>query len=143
MSTVRFALSHLPCPPMPTPQLCAPRLRFFWPAGLALLLGFALVTSGCKATEQGAATDGVETTLEVQNRNFLDMNLFVVRGGQRVRLGRVTGSDTEILTIPDYIVRGAGTLRFLADPIGGRNEPITREILVNRGERVRLVIPAY
>ena len=136
---------HLPCLPMPTTPRLASLLRCSRSAGCVLLLGLALATFGCKSAEQSGsgATDGVRTTLEVQNRNFLDMNIYVVRGGQRVRLGRVTGSSSEVFTIPDYLVRGAGTLRFLADPIGGRNEPVTREILVNRGEEMRLIIPAY
>jgi len=47
------------------------------------------------------------TTLRVRNQNFLDMDVFVLRYGQRIRLGMVTGLSTQLFTLRDDIVRSS------------------------------------
>ena len=110
----------------------------------ALLL-FALLLAGCTASQ--TAQDGhdagdaeMTTIVEVENRNFLDMNVYVLRSGQRVRLGRVGGNGFTEFELPEDIVRGASTLRFLADPVGGQ-ESVSMEISIFPGDVLRLVIP--
>ncbi len=108
---------------------------------LALLLVLACSASG---GEEGApAPDRGPATLQVDNRNFLDMTVYVVDGGQRQRIGVARGSSTTSLTIPDRLIRGgASPLRFLCDPIGGQGLPVSEEIIVEPGDIVELVIPA-
>jgi hypothetical protein len=79
--------------------------------------------------------------VQVENRGFADMVIYAVSGAQRVRLGIATGNSTKSFTIPAALVRGAGPLRFLADPIGGRRTPITEDIVVQPGDIVSLTIP--
>ena len=82
-----------------------------------------------------------KTTLRVENQGFSDMTIYVIRSGQRVRLGTVTGNSTQVLTIPANLVFGATSLRFLADPIGSNRTPVSDEITVQPGDEVGLVIP--
>ena len=82
-----------------------------------------------------------QTTLRVQNQGFPDMNIFLLRSGQRIRLGQVTGNTTTTLVIPSYALAGPTTLRFLADPIGGTRAPVSQEITVSPGDHVQLIIP--
>jgi hypothetical protein len=77
----------------------------------------------------------------VENRGFTDMIVYAVSGGQRVRLGMATGNSTRSFTIPNYLVRGAGRLRFLADPIGGNRAPVSEEMTVQPGDIVTLTVP--
>jgi hypothetical protein len=79
--------------------------------------------------------------LQVENRGFADMVIYAVRGGQRTRLGLANGNSTKAFTIPASLIRASGSLRFLADPIGGRRSPISEEMLVQPGDIVTLTIP--
>ncbi len=110
----------------------------------ALLLAVPACAStpgGEASAEPRRAEPRAPTILVVENRGFLDMTVYVLRtGGQRVRLGVVTGHSTARLTIPAQLVFGATTLQFLADPIGGSRTPISNEIAVSEGDELTLVI---
>ena len=79
--------------------------------------------------------------LQVENRGFADMVIYAVSGAQRLRLGLATGNSTKSFSIPSTLLRGAGPLRFLADPIGGSRTPISEEMVVQPGDVVTLTIP--
>lgn len=81
------------------------------------------------------------TTVRVQNQGFLDVTVYVLRGGVRVRLGTVTGNSTGVLTIPKNFVQPATSLRFIANAIGGQRQPVSEEITVSPGDEVGLIIP--
>lgn len=83
-----------------------------------------------------------ETMLRVENQDFLDMNIYAIRSGQRVRLGSVPGLSTRVLSIPMSLVGGGASLRFLADPVGSARTPVSHEIFVQPGDVIELTIPA-
>lgn len=112
------------------------RYAFFF---VVLLLALA----ACAPARRGPAAGEPQTTVEVENRNFLDMRIYVLRGAQRIRIGTVTGLSTQELVLPRGLVFGATPLRFIADPVGGRAVPISQEITVVPGDQVRMVIPNY
>jgi hypothetical protein len=85
---------------------------------------------------------GGKTVVRVENRNFYDMTIYVISSGSRVRLGTVTGNRTEVFIVPEYILTGPSTIRFLVDPIGGRRTPISQEMSVIPGEEIELIIPS-
>ncbi len=62
-------------------------------------------------------------------------------GGNRQRLGTSTAHTRMTFTIPASLMFGLTPLRFQADPIGSDRAPVTQEITVEPGDRVRLVIP--
>jgi hypothetical protein len=112
-------------------------------AALALLaLGAAAPLGGCWR-KGGAASQEVErpTTLKVRNQGFLDVNVYAVRGSQRVRLGTVTGNSVQVLRIPAFLLNGITPLRFVADPIGNQRTPTSDEIVVSPGDEVQIFIP--
>jgi hypothetical protein len=115
-------------------------LRTFLMLTVGLL---ALVaTSGCQATGRGPlSTERSESFVRVDNRSMLDMTVYVLRGGERRRLGLVNALSTQMLSIPRVLIEGAGVLRFLADPIGGTRTPVSEEIVVRNGDVVQLIIP--
>ena len=55
--------------------------------------------------------------VEVQNQSFYDMTVYVIRSGQRVRLGQVSGNSTATFELPRTMVN-PGT----ADPVPGRSD---------------------
>ena len=79
--------------------------------------------------------------LQVDNRGFADMVIYAISGAQRFRLGLANGNSSRAFTIPVTLIRGAGSLRFLADPIGGSRTPISEEMVVQPGDIVTLTIP--
>lgn len=106
------------------------------------LLVLALLTAGCgHGVRSGSPEPQAPTTLKVWNQNFLDTDVFVVREGQRIRLGMVGGLSTQVFTIPPDIVRSSPQLRFELHPIGGRGNPRTETISVEPGDEVELTIP--
>ena len=109
--------------------------------GFVLVL-LVLLISSCTPTRRGPqGPEPPQTTVQVQNQNWLDMNVYVLRGSQRVRLGTVTGASTRVFTIPSNLVFGATSLRFLADPVGSSRTPISQEITITPGDQVTLTIP--
>jgi hypothetical protein len=106
---------------------------------LLFLLGAAL--AACSLGRRGPAQESARTTVRVENANFLDMTIYAVRSSQRVRLGLANGSSTTVLVIPANLVAGITALRFVADPIGSRANPVTEEITVAPGDQVVMYIP--
>jgi hypothetical protein len=121
------------------PDSLTPRFRVCLP--LALLLLAACSARG--ADDDSPSPRSGAATLEVDNRNFLDMAVYVVNGAHRQRLGTARGNTTTSLVIPDRLIRGgASPLRFLCDPIGGEGLPVSEEIMVEPGDVVELIIPS-
>jgi hypothetical protein len=138
--------------PDPTPDRSVPRAHpaTRWSgsrsvARLGLLLavacGVVVPATGCARRGAASQQDERPTTLRVRNQNFLDMNVFVVRGGQPIRLGTVSGNSTQVLRIPAYLLAGVTPLRFVADPIGRSRGPVSEEIVVSPGDQVELMVP--
>jgi hypothetical protein len=108
----------------------------------AALLALAVLSTACSHTAQsGAPEPRAKTTVKVQNQNFLDMDVFVWDGGQRIRLGMVAGLSTQVFTLPDYVLRGSQQLQFELHPIGGRANPRSETISVRPGDEVELIVP--
>jgi len=105
------------------------------------LLLFALAAAACHRGAVAPIDPRAEVAVTVDNQNFLDMNVFLIRGGQRIRLGTVPGLSSRILMVrPDLI--GYGTeLQFELHPIGGRANPVSETISVRPGDVIQLTIP--
>ena len=106
-----------------------------------VLLLLTLAAAACHRGAVAPINPQAEVAVTVDNQNFLDMNVFLIRGGQRVRLGMVPGLSSRILMVrPDLI--GYGTeLQFELHPIGGRANPVTETISVRPGDVIQLTIP--
>ena len=104
---------------------------------LAAALGAAACTGGGRGVRPG---NEVVTTLEVDNQNFSDMTIFLVNGGQRMRLGRASGKAKTIMRLPRSALTFPRELQFLAEPAGVRGGSSTNRMWVTPGDRVLLVI---
>ena len=106
------------------------------------LVALCAIFAACASLgHQTPAPAGTPTTVVVDNRAVLDMNIYVLRGGERIRLGTANGLSKTTLTIPHGVVNISTTLRFLADPIGSTRSPVSEEINVMEGDQVTLMIP--
>lgn len=114
-------------------------------ARLAVVAALIAGVAACShAAKHAGDRDDVRLTtrVHVENRAFLDMNVYVISdGGSRTRLGTVTGNTDQDFVIPDYIVGPANSVRFLVEPIGSNRAPISNSLSVRPGETVTLTIP--
>ncbi|HMH83313.1 MAG TPA: hypothetical protein VK531_10615, partial [Gemmatimonadales bacterium] len=69
------------------------------------------------------------------------MNIFIIRGGQRLRLGMVPGLSSRTLMVRPEMIGYGTELRFEVHPIGGRSNPITETMTVHPGDVIQLTIP--
>lgn len=108
---------------------------------LVLLLPVLLLAACGGSRGRASAEPGERTTVQVENRSWSAVNVYAVRGSQRIRLGTVQAVTTQVLTIPRTVVAGVTSIRFLIDPIGSNRTPISQEVTVREGDRVVLYVP--
>jgi hypothetical protein len=97
--------------------------------------------ASCRAKSNELPEIAPITRVTVDNRNYLDHTVYVLRGSERIRLGNATGNQRTTFRIPPNIIFGGTALRFIADPIGARGAPVSDEITVHPGDNVSLTIP--
>lgn len=101
-----------------------------------------LLLAGCGALRQSQPVDPLlRTYVDVDNRGFADMAIYVIDGGQRIRLGIAPGNARTQLVIPAHLVSASRQLQFLADPIGSSRQAFSDQIYVEPGDHVVLLIP--
>ena len=104
--------------------------------GMAHVLMFlGLVTAvGCapgrshRPSTAFVATRGIR--LIVDNRDWQDAQIYVLRGGQRIRVGTVPAVTRQVLIIRNSIIGGLGEVQLSADPIGSRWSHTSDRIIV-------------
>jgi hypothetical protein len=106
---------------------------------LTLGLAAAVALAACGGNRQ--ADMQPRTILRVENQSTLDVNIHLIAGSQRVRIGTANALGTSRITIPSHFVFGVSGLRFLADPIGRNRAPVSEVISVAPGDEVRVIIP--
>jgi len=91
---------------------------------LALLLAaLCLTANGChQGVGQAAAETGFngEMTVRVVNHSWLDVNVYVLQGNHRERIGTATATSTTEFHIPLRRLSSGGDYRLFGDPIGSR-----------------------
>lgn len=102
----------------------------------AVLLVFLLPS--CASTRGGPASPpGPVTVVEVQNRNWADITIYVIRSGMRQRLGSVVSMTTERLKVPAGVLSGSEGIRLHVEVLGSRDAFTTEAIQVQPGDRVQ------
>src|SRR5256884_8070598 len=87
----------------------------------ALLL--IVLAGACHRPTAAPLNPRAEVAVTVENQNFLDMDVFLIRGGQRVRLGMVPGLSSHILMVRPELIGYGTEVQFELHPIGGRGKP--------------------
>ena len=109
--------------------------------GLPFLL-LAFVAACAPRSRSNRPPLSVEPTyVRISNQSWLDMNVYVLRSSQRIRLGTISANQTQRFQLPQNLIFGATPLRFLADPIGSSRTAQSFEIVVSPGDEVTLTIP--
>lgn len=81
------------------------------------------------------APDG-EIALKVTNHNYLDVVIYVLHGGQRTRVGTVTGSSSAIFYLQSWVIGLGREIRLYGAPIGSTSYASTETLIVQVGQEI-------
>lgn len=73
-------------------------------------------------------------TVRVENNNWLDVHVYLVRDGEPTSLGFVTGPGHDQLTLPWMSTVPGGDVQILVLPIGGTDSYLSQPLTVNPGD---------
>lgn len=111
-------------------------------AGAALLAAALLAATACgigRGPEDGQPRPNYRdnpVTLEVENRAWATMHVYVVSGGQWESLGQVTSQTTDSYELSSTIMGTSDEIRLAADPVGSTRAYLSDPVLVRPGDRV-------
>lgn len=106
-------------------------------AGLLVLTGCA---AGTASYPTGGQRAGGAVTVEVQNNNQEDMEVYVSRNGTRSRLGTVLRHDSGSFTLQGATLPVSGRLQFALQPFGTSSYFVTEAVHIQSGDIVVLNI---
>jgi hypothetical protein len=115
-------------------------MRHLW-APIAWVLLASATFAGCashssKKTEPSPGLDA-ELSLEVENHNWSDVVIYLLRGGQPERIGMVTAHNTSTFVFPYRRLGASGNSRLSAYPIGGGSAFNSENLLVQPGQSIK------
>lgn len=100
-----------------------------------------LAAAGCGGNKSGPGLIPEErTVLRVDNQSFNDMRIYVIQGGQRVRVGTANGKNESVFKLPKTLISGYTSIRVQAVPIGANGSSISQEITITPGDDLSLRI---
>ena len=106
---------------------------------LVFVLALAFAAACAHAGGRTPATPAA--MLQVDNQGLADMDIYIINGSQRLRVGFAAGLRKTMLTIPRSLISASGDVAFLADPVGSSRTAVSSRIYVQPGDTVSLVIP--
>ena len=80
--------------------------------------------------------DGFELTLN--NRHWLDINVFVQHDGESSRVTMVTASTSQSLILPLWMLGESKLVRIIAEPVGEQDSYTTDLLRVDLGQSVEV-----
>jgi len=106
------------------------------------LLATLLLASGCAARSvppgaDDAPGESAEMALEVENHNWSDIIIYLMRGSQSRRLGMVTAASTAHFAFPYRQLGTGGNARLRAHPVGGAQAVTSENLLVQPGQWIK------
>ena len=99
---------------------------------------FACASSNRNAITASSAPEPRDAVVVVHNSNTRDVNLYVMSGPNRVRLGTVSALGTARLKLPAVYLAGPSGVTFHADAIGTNVSYTFPALYVNAGNRVEV-----
>lgn len=91
-------------------------------------------------TPDSAVRKPGSASLQVENDNWLDVHVYMVRSGQPISLGVVTGPGKSVLDLPPEATLPGADVQILALLIGGSGAYLSEPIYVDPGNVVDLTI---
>ena len=107
-------------------------------AGSLIITSTATLALGCSLVggSREKRTDP-PVVVEVRNRNWQDMHVYVLGAGQRYSLGVVTSQSTQRYELPEGAFATGRDIVLLADPIGSDEVYRSDPVLLHPGDVVQ------
>ena len=80
--------------------------------------------------------DGFELTLN--NRHWLDVNVFIQHDGESSRVTLVTASSSQSLILPVWMLGDSKLVRIIAEPVGAQGSYTTDLLRVDLGQSLEV-----
>lgn len=104
-------------------------------AAFAVAIGLGACAPMTRSTQvEDRPTD--RSTMVVENNNWSDMTVYILRDGIRTRLGSVPSMGRSSFKLTSALVGGTGELRVLADPMGSAQKWMSQPLLIVPGSQV-------
>ena len=110
--------------------------RYFAVAAFVILGACAPATEQTRG--QHAANSG--TTLMVQNENWNDVTIYLLRGTTRMRIGSVVAMGKAEFKLPAAYVVGVSDVTLQAAPVGSNESYISPAIMIFPGAQLALTV---
>jgi hypothetical protein len=111
-----------------------------WQGTLAacLLLGACLGPRQTVRDDSGPSplADGFELTLN--NRHWLDIDIFVQHDGEASRVATVTAASSQSLILPLWLLGESKIVRIIAEPVGEGGSYTTDPLRLEQGQSVEV-----
>ena len=102
------------------------------------LLGGGACFFGSKPPEPGLDADWAgDVPLQVVNRHWLDVTVYVIHDGQRTRLGVAGGTAETQMVLPSRLLGVGGDIQLYGDPIGSAERAVTEVLVVHPGQFIQ------
>jgi len=109
---------------------------------ITCLACLTIEAAACASHHANAAAAPPERmVVVVNNSNYLDVDVFAVRGTTRSRVGSVTGLSSATFRVPTHFAPD-GSLQLLVDPIGSNATYVTDKIAVGPGQHLEITVAA-
>jgi|SwirhirootsSR2_FD_contig_41_5060889_length_534_multi_16_in_0_out_0_1 hypothetical protein len=107
---------------------------------MAAALAAVTTLSACAPTTTTSGLANAKPTgseLVVENNNWQDMALYVLRAGSRWRVGSVPSFTKARFVLSETLIGGTGEIQLMADPIGSSARFVSEPMIVQPGQQVR------
>ena len=104
---------------------------------LAGLTALGCASHSTKKDDAPSPRRDTELSLEVENHNWSDVVIYLLRSGQPERIGMVTAHSTGTFVFPYRKLGASGNSRLSAYPIGGGSAFSSENLLVQPGQSIK------
>lgn len=116
------------------------RLTARWLGAAAVAPMVLACASHSRGLEPGVVSQGDDLVLEVDNRNWSDVLIYVIHDGTHTRFLQVSAAKSVAHPIPAKLVGSDGTLRLLVHRIGGVDDYLSSPVSVRTGRTLALTL---
>jgi hypothetical protein len=109
-------------------------------AALTPTSGWALTTAPTQAPDSVVSSRNTAPVLKVENNNWMDVDVYLVRNGEPFPLGTVSGPGEGHLVLPSLATTPGAQVQILVLPIGGADDYLSPTLLVNPGDVLHLTV---
>jgi hypothetical protein len=94
------------------------------------------VAADSLAADSATTPSQSKVAIVVSNHHWLDVRIYMVRGGVTRRLGTAGSQSTTTFTVPVHRLDANGEIRLRAETIGGNDAVETDRLMLRGGEEV-------